>query len=151
MAGDGRTCRDDLVTNEAAVKVHRLSDGSLFGGAGISHEVCELRDWLDSGEGKRPKAKDLAALLLKPNGELWYYCNDSEPTITAAPNAVGTGEQIAIGAMEAGASPQRAVEIAAKRNIATGGKITVLTLLASRGSKAAPAVRAAIRSISGGC
>jgi hypothetical protein len=129
MAGDGRTCRDDLVTSEVSVKIHRLADGSLFGGAGISHETRALRDWLDKGgEGSPPKAKDLAALVLKPNGELWYYCNDSAPSLTSAPNAVGTGEQLAIGAMEAGASPERAVEIASRRDVHSGGKVTSLSL-----------------------
>lgn len=129
MAGDGRACRNDLIVNEAAVKVHRLADGSLFGGAGDKHELQELRAWLDAGaQGSPPKAKDFAAFVLKRNGELWYHTDRSVPVLTEAPNAVGCGEELAIGAMEAGASAQQAIEIASRRNTSTGGKITALHL-----------------------
>jgi ATP-dependent protease HslVU (ClpYQ) peptidase subunit len=44
------------------------------------------------------------------------------------PAAIGSGSLLALGAMEAGVSPEQAVGIAAKRDIGTGGKITVLHL-----------------------
>lgn len=128
MAGDGLATRRDMITCETAIKVHRLADGSLFGGAGDKPELAALRAWIDGGEkGPRPKAKDMVALVLKPSGELWYY-TESAGAPTEVPNAVGSGEELAIGAMEAGASPEEAVAIAARRNTATGGKITVLEL-----------------------
>lgn len=135
MAGDGRATRGSLVTFGDAVKVFRLSDGSLLGGAGEAHSVHDLREWLDGGcSGKRPKTPDVAMLHLKANSECWVYYNNVSPTKTGLPAAVGSGDHLAIGAMEAGKTPEQAVEIAAKRDTNTGGKITVLHL--------EPAVRA---------
>lgn len=127
MAGDGQAGRGDLITRASAVKVHRLADGSLFGGAGDAGQLIDLRAWLEGG-GARPKAKSLAAFHLKTNGELWYYGDNESPVLSEAPNAVGTGEALAIGAMEAGATPEQAVAIAARRDINSGGAITVLHL-----------------------
>ena len=127
MAGDGQACVESMVTTFDRVKVHRLPDGALLGCAGDSGEIIAFRKWLVEG-GKHPRLKELSALLLRTDGVLLYYCEFEEPSVMSIPAAIGSGRAIAIGAMEAGASPERAVEIAAKRDTGTGGMITALHL-----------------------
>lgn len=127
MAGDGLACVEGMATTFDRVKVLRLPDGSLLGCAGDSCEIASFRRWLADG-GKHPRLKAFAALCLRPDGSLDYYAEGPEPSKMGLPAAIGTGEQIAIGAMEAGASPGRAVRIASKRDPHTGGEITVLSL-----------------------
>lgn len=129
MAGDGRATRGSLVSFGEAVKVFRLSDGSLLGGAGQADQVHDMREWLDKGGcGKRPKTPDVAMLHLWANGECWAHYNNCSATQTGLPTAVGSGDHLAIGAMEAGATPEQAVQIAARRDVNSGGTITVLHL-----------------------
>lgn len=49
--------------------------------------------------------------------------NECRPHEVDLPFACGSGSDYAIGAMLAGKSPREAVELAAKKNSATGGKI----------------------------
>jgi 20S proteasome alpha/beta subunit len=129
MAGDGRATRGSLVGFDEAVKVFRLSDGSLLGGAGQADAVNDMRVWIDNGcIGKRPKTPDVAMLHLRTEGECLVYFNNGSPTQTGLPTAIGSGDHLAIGAMEAGASPEQAVAISARRDVNTGGKVSVLHL-----------------------
>lgn len=127
MAGDGLAVRSSLITTFDAQKVTILDDGRIVGAAGERPDCRKFRAWLQDG-GPRPKFKDLAALVLHPDGRLMYH-TDSDPdgTPTGIPNAIGTGCEIAIGAMLAGFSPEEAVTVAAERDVYTGGKITVLS------------------------
>lgn len=132
MAGDGRITRGSLITGGEALKIFRLSDGSLLGGAGDADAVHELREWLDKGGcAKRPKTPNVHMLHLWANGECWIHCDNHSATKTGLPTAIGSGDHLAIGAMEAGATPEEAVAIAAKRDVNTGGRITVLHLEAN--------------------
>jgi ATP-dependent protease HslVU (ClpYQ) peptidase subunit len=125
MAGDGLAARNTLITTLDATKVAMLDDGRIVGTAGEKPCCRRFLAWLQDG-GARPKLKDLAALVLHPDGRLVYHTDsDPEGTVTGIPNAIGSGCEIAIGAMLAGLSPERAVEIAADRDVYTGGTITV--------------------------
>jgi len=125
MAGDGLAARETLITVLDAIKVTRLDDGRIVGTAGEKPDTRKFRAWLQEG-GTKPKLKDLAALVLHPDGRLVYHTDsDIEGTPTGLPNAIGSGCEIAIGAMLAGLSPEKAVEIAATRDVYTGGTITV--------------------------
>jgi ATP-dependent protease HslVU (ClpYQ) peptidase subunit len=128
MAADGLSFRGSLITAFNSVKVERLEDGRIVGAAGDKPECVRFRQWLREG-GKPPKFKDFCALVLSPDGSLTYHTEaDMEGTPTEAPNAIGSGEEVAIGAMEAGATAEQAIEITRKRNAHTGGLITVVHL-----------------------
>lgn len=129
MAGDGARFRNDIMVAASAAKVNRLSDGSLLGCSGASHDCIALRLWIDGGEqGHRPRAGSLSGLHLKPNGELLYYSEKGPPVPAEIPATAGSGGELALGAMLAGASPAEAVRIAAQRDPYTGGNICVETL-----------------------
>lgn len=128
MAGDGQASRGQLITARSAQKIVMFEDGRIVGTAGEKPCCRKFLEWLREG-GTRPKLKDVAALVLHRDGRLVYHTDsDPEGTETEIPNAIGSGCEIAIGAMMAGAPPTRAVEIAANRDVYTGGKITVFGL-----------------------
>ena len=128
MAGDGQAEAQGTILATNRRKVVRLSDGSLFGSSGRSIDGDAVAKWLIDG-GKRPKVlTGWCALRLHGGGRLEYLTQDLEPVSIDVPAAVGSGMDFALGAMLAGATPKQAVEIAAQRDIGTGGTITVLSI-----------------------
>lgn len=128
MAGDGQSEAQGTIVATTRSKVKRLADGSLFGFSGRTVDGKAVIKWLAEG-GKKPKIDSKwTGLRLMPDGVLLYYTEELEPSDIDLPAATGSGMDFAIGAMEAGASPKRAVEIAAKRDVGTGGTITCLAL-----------------------
>lgn len=130
MAGDGQREHRGTITNRSAIKVRRLDDGSLYGTAGCVAFGDQMIEWIAKG-GEKPKMEGedgFASLHLKAEGELYFIGPEGVPSRIEAPYAVGSGMDIAIGAMHAGASPQRAVEIAAMCDPCTGGTITELSI-----------------------
>lgn len=134
IATDGRTIAadglvvsgNDVVVAFGRTKLVRLADGSILGFAGTAVEQEVFAAWLNDG-GKRPKLGAFEALRLMNDGSLLRYAQVLDPLPAEFPAAVGSGSDLALGAMLAGVSPQQAVEIAASRDIATGGTIAVMS------------------------
>lgn len=108
-------------------KIWRLSDGSLFGAAGIWEEVVAVRNWLD-GQTKPKGLTNFTALLVEPDGSLYRL----EEKLNRMPilercHAVGSGQAFAITAMALGKTAPEAVRIAARFDPGTGGGVDVLT------------------------
>jgi ATP-dependent protease HslVU (ClpYQ) peptidase subunit len=127
MAGDGQaeTCHT-IITTEA-IKVRRLNDGRIIGSCGEVAYAKQVIAWLN-GEGDKPDKSedDFAALILNVDGSIEHIGGHCVPTLAQSPFAIGSGMDFAIGAMECGKTPFEAVQIAARRDPGTGGKITVL-------------------------
>lgn len=82
---------------------------------------------------KKPKIPDEKAttLLVFKDGKCFAYRTDIPyPEEMAAPDAWGSGAEFAIGAMRAGATAKRAVEIAIACDVHSGGPVQVIDLLA---------------------
>jgi ATP-dependent protease HslVU (ClpYQ) peptidase subunit len=132
MAGDGNSTVDRGIVRRTYPKVDRLADGRLFGSCGDSCEGKAIADWLNAGADRvsYPALKDLGtqALVLNLDGTIDIYDSYSMgyPDRVDAPVAIGSGAAYAIGAMDAGASPLRAVELTALRDPFTGGANTEL-------------------------
>jgi ATP-dependent protease HslVU (ClpYQ) peptidase subunit len=125
MAGDGQAQTDMTIVDSNRRKVFRLTNGSLVGCAGNSVDAISFRRWLDD-DGNKPHIKEeFAALVLNKNGDVEYYDRLLVPLELSLPTAIGSGADFALAAMDAGASPAQAVEIAARRDPYTGGTITV--------------------------
>lgn len=129
MAGDGLVhdhC-DTIVANDLP-KVHRMTDGRIVGGAGNRHEVSSWIDWLERGkDGDCPITSDrFCGLILQHDGSCLWVDHKGREEPTPLPCAIGSGQDYAFGAMDAGVGPIRAVEIACERDIYSGGKITSL-------------------------
>ena len=130
VATDGRTMAGDSLTNAGGIvtrlapKVHRLPDGRIFGCSGVTVDCLKFEAYLRDG-GEQPKVGDeWSALVLNTDGTVDYYDEGFIPVRYLLPAAIGSGREIALGAMYAGATPTQAVEIAAKVDTCTGGPIT---------------------------
>jgi ATP-dependent protease HslVU (ClpYQ) peptidase subunit len=106
---------------------------AVSGGTGLANA---FRSWVEGGMiGEAPSLKgadddkDSAHGFLFPGGNrvVWRY-NDVWTSHKAPFFAAGSGSEIALGAMLAGATAEQAVRAAAERDTSTGGEITVLHL-----------------------
>lgn len=124
MAGDSG-CWLSNVKYSSAIKVAKGHDGSLHGVAGTAGDALGYLKWVTDGMcGEPPKPDSVnreegrgafVALVIPPkNGlaRLWtaYGWEDHHDVSFIA---IGAGAEMAIGAMAAGASAERAVEIVA--------------------------------------
>jgi hypothetical protein len=128
MAGDTLTTAGGYVVRHAT-KVFRTGDGRIFGCCGPSVDTLKFRAWMLDPVIEQPKlGDDFTALILNQDGSVdWIDCA-LVPVKSIAPAAIGSGCELAIGAMLAGATPAAAVGIAGQRDTATGGDITVEAL-----------------------
>jgi ATP-dependent protease HslVU (ClpYQ) peptidase subunit len=129
MAGDGSRESKGTVVTLRAKKIRKLSDGRLAGTAGLVCDGEALLEWLEKG-GKYPKHGESRLLVLNTDGSLHLYADGSNgvPVEVDAPAALGSGCDLALGAMLAGATAKEAVGIAIDRDPGSGGTITVLHL-----------------------
>ena len=113
-------------------KAHLLEDGTRVGVvSAILGEPERFVAWLRSGAdpaawtGDKP---DLRALVVRPNGEVFLYDENTTPSgpIQCEFYAIGSGSDYAIGAMAMGADAAEAVRVAACFDSNSGGEPTVL-------------------------
>jgi hypothetical protein len=129
MAADGLvTNGNDIAVEFDEKKIWRLPDGSILGAAG-STDGCEaIRRFLSNADEKLETVAEFDAIRLMPDGSGLSYSDKGGEKSTRCtwPATLGTGGSIALGALLAGASPRRAVEIACQRDCGSGGKIRTL-------------------------
>lgn len=127
MAGDGQSQSRGTVVNHTRAKIRRLQNGSIVGGCGDMHDTTAWADWLDGGKvGDCPiQTEEFGGLILKIDGSVLMVDHKGRECSVEAPCAVGSGMDLAIGAMMAGATPGEAVNIACKRDPHSGGRIKV--------------------------
>ena len=100
-------------------KLYRIN-GDLVACAGRTGDAANFREWYANG-GEKPGVDDeFAALVLTKEGIGWYDATCTKIAIDDAICAVGSGADLARGAMMAGASPGRAVEIACEYDVGSG-------------------------------
>lgn len=112
--------------------------GHLMGFAGAAAAMTKLRSILLAVPADKfgPDMDldfdgDVGCLLVTPDGTAYFYEGESTPgffTVTAPFFALGSGEQIALGAMAAGASAPEAVRIAIDLSSGCGGQTQVIRL-----------------------
>lgn len=126
MAADGQVQdHTDTILAGDHRKVFKLNDGRIVGGAGNSFDVGSWIEWLEKGkEGPCPvQSNQFSAMILNTDGSLLWVDHKGREAPTPVPCAIGSGSQFALGAMDAGASPTKAVAIARNRDLWTGGDI----------------------------
>lgn len=133
IAADSRSCIGDLIVTDAAVKLARGKDGSVLGIAGDAGTSALVREWFEKGADVRtipkilPTDKDgnpaFEGLALRPDGRVDFLDNSFTFVEFAIPAAVGSGTEIALGAMLAGKSPVDAIALAATRVATVGGEV----------------------------
>jgi 20S proteasome alpha/beta subunit len=144
IASDSRVTADSSIFTDKLEKIFRLKDGSLIGSAGDADDRT-LRDLLNRLKGKDPTPKQIAALellvdaiIVRPDGTITCISCDKEESkdrwkvsifkMNDSFIAVGSGSQLAAGAMAHGASAAQAVKIAIKYDNTCGGKVQTLKL-----------------------
>lgn len=134
MAADSRAYSGNSSPIGHKMKIRRLSDGSLVGVSTCKPGLSEaFMKWLEDGADVDHGLYgdiDLAALVVRPNGEVYYYFDGLYPSgpLIAPWFAVGSGERYAMGALEMGADAVRAAEVAAVLDTMSAPPVTALEL-----------------------
>lgn len=101
----------------------------LIGGVGNLSTILRFVDWYkaEDPEFPEPDIEGSYMLVMESKGHLVYYAENLMPiTITEKLFAIGSGGDYAMGALDAGASPEQALKIASNRDGGTGkGKTEV--------------------------
>jgi hypothetical protein len=125
---DGIIAADSAVYDRGTLvgtchKLTRLRDGTIITGTGGWDSLTTFREWYANGpKSERPRLGDsFEAFVIKPNGASYWYGIAALPTRLNIGkfHALGSGYQIAMGAMAAGASAIEAVKIACKLDSGT--------------------------------
>ena len=147
---DGKTlASDSRMTDDCGItqcrKIYRLTNGSLFGGAGDAGYCALVRDWLCSGANikTRPDRSKyehacFGGILISPNGD----CSGIDPYLASIPisakcYAIGSGAAHALALMSTGMTSGQAVAHIIAHQLAdgVGGEVQTLDLLRRRKSK----------------
>ena len=141
IAWDGHTLAADKRCSGGACtftvrKIHRLADGSLIGLSGDSAYCAQMLAWVQAGEKaadipatQRDRDKFAAAMVIRPNGEVWKYEDTPHPyRVEDKVFAIGSGRDFALAAMDLGLNSVRAVEVACARDQNCGNGIDTLRL-----------------------
>jgi hypothetical protein len=128
MAADSQCTRG--TTPSPTTKLFRGPDGSVLGIAGDFNQALALIDFV-CGRSESPpdfSGADVTVLQLRRDG-IWTYDNSARPIRVDLPFfAVGSGGDIALGAMHMGAAPEQAVKAAIRFDVFSGGRIQTMTL-----------------------
>lgn len=127
MAADGLVQQDGLIFDYNFIKLARLDNGSILGVCGSAFDLASFIRFICFGE-PLDAWENSEALLLKPDGSVWCYNHKGQAIEQPKVSAIGSGASLAYGALEHGASPKEAVEIAIHRHTCCGGRVTVLSL-----------------------
>jgi len=102
-------------------------NGCLVGVAGNPGYMKQFLNWYRTQRHEFPElGEDFAALESTPDGQCFYWDSIGVPQEVGFPAAIGSGANIAIGAMMAGATPSQAVRIAMELDMSTGGDLYIL-------------------------
>ena len=122
---DGIVAYDSMITNGDSISSlkfdkHRTDkEGNHYFLAGV---VSDYEKFIN-----RESNVDCSAIVVYKNGEVKeIHCTEEGDYFEMIPSnqySIGTGELVAMGAMDAGCSAKKALKIAKSRDIYTGGKI----------------------------
>lgn len=133
LAAD-RATKMGAVQAYQTAKINQREDGAMIGGCGIGSVSAAFRRWFMDGEaGDRPSLgvtddDDAQLIVVRPNGVVEIHDRHGWAEISGPFFALGSGFEVALGAMAMGASAERAVQIAAEFGIGNPNQIDVLRL-----------------------
>lgn len=133
MAADGKRNDANDVKRGEVKKIH-LFDDCIVGVSGDVPSITRFLDWVGSGmpQDNMPEMvseKGFTATIVDAGGDVEIWQSDLTPMMQDAPfYASGSGYEIAMGAMAAGASAEEAVEIACEYDAHSGGPVQVVNV-----------------------
>lgn len=145
LAADGRMSLGDMIIKEDTVKVFWVNN-HLVGVCGRARAISTFVTWLQKMTDYHivnqevgalvdlvpPTLEDddgWTALVVTPNKQvLMYEGNTPIEMGIDVPMSIGSGSVFALAAMDAGADAEEAVKVAMKRDVFSGGTVTVVQL-----------------------
>lgn len=123
LAWDSRATSDDR--KHTVKKVRALKDGRVIVVAGLLSNLVQARKLLDGhGYPELPQSLvDASDIIVYDNGMVYAYDDAKEVRKVKAPEAWGSGEAYALGALACGVSAAQSCKIACKYSATCGGKI----------------------------
>lgn len=106
-------------------------NGVLFGTCGASQDVSAFKKWIEDGRSEvKPNVDEhFLALLIEPDGRVVHYNGKLFGfSIDGDYFAIGSGDEVAMGAMWMGASAEQAVQAACALVLGCGGGVDVVRL-----------------------
>lgn len=136
---DGDLAADTLMTTGNLQsgfwnKIEKTDDGRLIGCCGFLSQANELKMWLKNPPGKRSttfkSGDDCRGMEVLPDGTVNQFNSGSVVGVAMAGPffAIGSGDQLAMGAMAAGATAEEAIAICIKLDTYTGGEVESITI-----------------------
>lgn len=114
----------------------------LIAGSGEVYQIQRAYRSLENTDDKsiqswrswdKDMAEDIRLLVIsKRTGKCWLLVGGELVKCPRTPIAIGSGGDVAVGAMMMGATSREAVKIASKIDVYTGGKIKTVRLLSQR-------------------
>lgn len=132
VAADGQCTAGNEILSTDRVKLEVCQDCVLaFSGTAALQPVAFK--WFKEGADPAKvdgflKDKDWTLAVFRQDVAEYYRNDCPHPLEVPYPTACGSGEDYAIGALMAGASPKEAIEIACVKDTMTSGKITVVEI-----------------------
>lgn len=127
LAWDSRATAGDR--KHTVKKFRNLNDGRVIVVAGHLSDITLAKRLLD-GKDLPPLPKALterSRIVVWQDGVVYAYDEGTEARRVRAPEAWGTGQEYAIGALACGSSAEWAATIACKHSSTCGGKIHTIT------------------------
>jgi ATP-dependent protease HslVU (ClpYQ) peptidase subunit len=134
LAADSMETDDDMKLNWKTKKVFKLPNGSLFGGAGDAESCMILLDGLKKGIELPALPKvgdsgpDVHAILVKPNGRIYFYEGYRWTKVVEKFWAIGSGRKAALALLRYGASAVDAVKGGINTDTYSGGRVRTVKL-----------------------
>lgn len=124
IAFDSQTTEGNLKYFAPRLKVKRVGK-HLVGTAGDVEAGMKFKDWFADQSKKFPDISELQILIIDPQGKPFTYGASGARIELPTPTSIGSGGDIALGAMHAGKTAKEAVEIASRCDLYTGGEVHV--------------------------
>lgn len=124
-----------IISSTKFKKIYKkqLPDGTpiLVGGAGDIGSIFAFVDWIDVGMDNEDYPYDFCEhynFIVATRSKVFSYEGYHRPIEIEFPTSIGSGADLALGAMANGATPQEAIKIAIKYDTGSGGRVQTLTL-----------------------
>lgn len=136
IAADGKACDGNTVV-KLNVKKLVVINGLCIGYCGAARSCKMFMDWWADRTKPYPEVDSFDAMVVDASGKVVSYSGGHPVELDeVVPFCLGSGRDIARGALAAGADSRRAVEIACELDVDCGGEIQVVTLDSLRGHEA---------------
>lgn len=131
LAADSQMSAGDAIVTLSFKKLAK-GPGVIGGFSGRANNIPTYRKWVKKGAKKKDiPSKNTDGMIIrgtKKDPKIYIVDDGLLIRIYDKTHAVGSGANVALGAMSAGASAQEAVRITMKHNHSCGGKVMTVTL-----------------------